>query len=209
MAAGENPVLLERGQEMQKAFGAFLEADQRKNEARKVCDSLWPTLPPELVFTKADRELGLVGHRLRDPEGNDVWPDNPAQMPTSVIEASTCRWAMADYNGRTKNGKHARRKLPIAEAYEAACASAKERSGIDAAIEARYFAASKVEHVAQGVREQRALTLVGIHIKARAIAAMASVGKDYEFRALLLGGRSFADNVASVIGLGDAVVAGA
>lgn len=169
----ENPELLARWQSLEEAERAFVAAIERHKAARERFDELCPPLPDEMVLKPRDFEtLGLRGDPERDVDGKICYP--PGKVRYRIIAGSKqLREAWQLHDGRTRAGREIRRRLKVAEEYEAAVERARERSGIEAAQDDCYCAGIEVEKLAGAIAETEARTLRGILIKARAIQACA------------------------------------
>jgi hypothetical protein len=153
-------------------------------------------------LTREEREAWACGHPECDVEGLRIIQPNGTQRIISTMH--NLRIEIQDYGPRTKAGKVARAKLKVAEPYEAAVASAKEQSGLPAAMDARYDALQELEEAAAAVIGAPALTIAGLHLKARAFACFAAtvdeLGHRNEYRAAFMWAPRLAANVLSITG---------
>lgn len=194
----ENPDLLALGPKLEAAEQAFNLADEAKRQAVAAFNAICPTVPPELTTGRGSgTDPYFRGEREEDAEGNVV-RSSDGHSSRWMISATSLRIDVQDYSARTKFGRLARQKLKIAEAYEQARASAREVSGVDMAIEARYFAACDLERVGGEIHDSRALTMAGALLKARALSACAATGTDLRYRASLLWAQELAATVLLV-----------
>jgi hypothetical protein len=215
----ENSAIMALQPAFQEAWARYCFAQAEKVAARERCDAIWPAPPAELRFTDRNEVFFIYRRADTDPEGRELpQKGRPPHSPLHyVARADDLRSALDDHgNGpRSKAGKATRRLIPIAERHEAAREAAKQASGLSAALAARAEAAKLLTDIAEQILKQDALTLVGLHTKARAVSALAAIeDQDYDrtgyaVRAPLtsmLHGLPLAENIARVIGLGDAIV---
>jgi hypothetical protein len=105
----------------------------------------------------------------------------PARL---IFSASAIRAQYPKLDRRTKIGRILKRKLELAEEYEAEVESARERSGYGEASSACYYAEGAIEELAREVRDLAPASLAGILIYVRAFLAWDRVDADSsgEFR---------------------------
>lgn len=184
----ENPELVTLGEKIAPALDAYRAAKVAKAEARARAEALCPPVPAELVHDERDSrtfveklqccafdEVDVEGPRVQQPEKRgDRW-----HRPTGrrIYSAFHLRDGIADGwlsgSARSKQGKHVRRLIEIAEQYESARAAAIEMSGLDAADRALGAAKADVQRLAWAARDLAPVTLAGAAIQARALIAFA------------------------------------
>ena len=192
----EGAELLARGRELTRAEAAFADADAKRIAARALYDSMCPEIPQDLVLANRDPSpFNWCGKPEVDVEGKEVYrADVPGAGPgfpagrRYILTLSSLKIDAQDYAPRTRIGREVRRRIPIAEEYEAAVQRAKDASRIEAAAEARRLAGDDLEDLAQAIGEVRALTADGVVIKARAMAACARISPaKYHIGSIMIG----------------------
>ena len=193
----ENPDLIAAGEAFDRAEAAYVTADERRREARALCDQLCPAMPSELVLTREELETWFCGELECDVEGIPVY--QPDRQQRKISTTRYLRIEAKDYGPRTKAGKAVRAKLKVAEPYEAAVASAKERSGLVPAMLARCCALYDLEDAAHAVFRAPALTPAGLHLKARVFTTFGATLNEggtarNDYRAAFMWGLRLADS---------------
>jgi hypothetical protein len=89
----------------------------------------------------------------------------------TISTTHNLRIEMQDYNGRTRVGREVRKRLPIAQAYEAAMEHAREASGYVEAEEARYWSALALMKLADEAFGLEASSMSDVAVKACAFNA--------------------------------------
>jgi antitoxin (DNA-binding transcriptional repressor) of toxin-antitoxin stability system len=211
MARKEAPAIIALQPMFQNAWTVYCQAQTGKEIARTRCDEIWPVPPAELVFANEWQPDYCHSRKDTDPEGHQV-----SEPPRFVLTADALRSSLQDYGygPRTKRGKAVRRLIPVAEQHQMAREAALELSGLTAALVTRQLAAEQLTDIAEKILSEDAQTLVGLHIKARALCALAAMdehtyGGHSQLKAPIVGmlhGVALAENIARVIGLGDATV---
>lgn len=190
-ALSEDANLLALGEEIDPLLNAYRVAAERKRQARIIAEALLPPLPDELVVKPKDR-LPWAGcaEREIDVEGKDVWPPDYtgadgktyARWPRPILKGNLIKEAIARGNiyasRRAKRGKEVWKLIGISEKYEAERAAAIERSGVLEAADHLYFSAVEIEVLAYEVRKHEPVTMIGVMIQARALAAHAEAELD-------------------------------
>jgi hypothetical protein len=181
----EDPELLALGHELDTVEAAFLEADRRQREAITAYERTRPAVPDDLVLKRGDvAPLNWCGDQERDVHGRLAWLPNIvrdgreyAVPPRYILTADKLRtMGLEDQpDRRTALNRDIRRRLAIAERYEAADADARERAGVDAALQAHHIARRDVINIVFAIDEVAAQTWPGLAIKARVIALFAAM----------------------------------
>jgi hypothetical protein len=184
----ENPGLLALGEQIDPLLNAYRAAAERKREARAMADALCPPLPDDLVCGHNEFSWAGCCTGEFDLEGDIVHA--PGEWRSRfILSAQLTKDAIARGNipgsRRTKLGKEVWRRVKIAEKYEGARESAIERSGILKAAEERERSRLRLEMLARDMRKHEPVTMAGIVIMARALAAYAEA--DHSLSAVFLG----------------------
>jgi hypothetical protein len=209
-ALSEDVNLLALGEEIDPLLNAYRAAAERKRQARVMAEALCPPLPDELVVKPKDR-LRWAGcaEREIDVEGKDVWPPNYtgadgktyARLPREILKGNLIKEIYA--SRRTKRGKEAWKLIEISEKYEAERAAALDRSGVLEAANELCNSAVDIEMLAYEVRKHEPVTMIGIMIQARALAAHAEAELDahgFVGRSGTVLGRELAASVLRIAG---------
>lgn len=182
----EKPELRAIAAELDAADNALGVANQAKADALRRFEATEPARPADLFAT----ELDGFAIAEKDCEGRRIVPER------WILTATCLQLDAEDYGPRSKRGKEARRRLPIAEKFEADYAAALAASGLPAAIANRKQAADAVEDLAARLEKLPASTWEGVAIKARAIDLCEKVGVAAHTRALLYLGPVLAKDAA-------------
>lgn len=200
----EDPALLALGDQLDPLLTAYREAKARQQDALSIFAQRCPVLPDVLVRTREDR-ITFAGctERESDVFGRDVWPEGkPVRPPREILKAGLLRRHMENLSPRSKHGKRVKSLIAVAEKYEAEREAAMEGSGFPDAYEATYHAATAIDVLAWKVRETLPVTMAGVLIHARTLAAHAESEKDGHMmtdRAGLTLGRPLAEAVLRVM----------
>jgi hypothetical protein len=215
-ALSEDANLLALGEQIDPLLDAYRAAAERKRQARVMAEALCPPLPDELVV-KRNEHVRWAGcaEREVDVEGKDVWPPDYtgadgktyARLPREILKGNLIKEAVARGNiyasRRAKRGKEVWKLIEISEKYEAERAAAIERSGVLEAAHELCQSAVDIEMLAYGVRKHEPVTMIGVMIQARALAAHAEAELDaYGFvgRSGAVLGRELAASVLRIAG---------
>ncbi|MDR4307681.1 hypothetical protein IHQ68_13745 [Chelatococcus sambhunathii] len=147
-----------------EAEAAYRKAEAEHAQARGRLFAMAPAKAPDDLLVSDDDRRFCGEHELT--------PDYKTAKPIRHI--STVHHLLIevqDYGPRTKTGREARRRLPIAQAYEDAMDHARETSGYNAAESARFRAALALMSLAIEVFDMPAETMADVGIKARAFLA--------------------------------------
>jgi hypothetical protein len=172
------------GQQIDPLLDRYRTAVERKAAARALAEKLCPAIPDDIVCKRDDR-LTFAGctDREVDVEGKEIWPPNYvgadgktyAHAPRQILKAELIEQAIARGNlyaaPRSKIGKHLRKLIEIAKKYEAEREAAIEHSGIQIAIDDLLRAATSIDFLAYEVRKIEPVTMTGVLIQVRALAA--------------------------------------
>jgi hypothetical protein len=195
--AGENAELLSLGQGLDEADREVGKARTHRRDARAACEALWPDLPEEIACRHDDPRYRLFSEfseRETDAEGREVWPPNYidakgrkwGRRPTLIYKAALLRDALEQApDRRCKDARELKRKLGLAEVYESGIEKAKASSGIEQAVALHEDAMRRLKHVCQQISASPATTIVGLGIKARAIAAIENIQEEQSHRWIL------------------------
>ncbi|MBK5960277.1 hypothetical protein CCR97_19020 [Rhodoplanes elegans] len=183
----EDPALVALGEKVGPALDAFRAAKAAKAEARARAEALCPAVPADLVHQDGRQpfvlnlhacvreEVDVEGQPVRPPGWRDAsgrWeqPRGRSIYAAGYIEEAIEEgWLAA--SPRSRQGRHVRHLLALAEQHESARAAAIEMSGLPAAKEALRAAERDLEALAQNVRDTEAATPAGVLIIARVAAA--------------------------------------
>jgi hypothetical protein len=217
----ENPALEALLPELHQACDQYVAVATALRDVIERYEQIAPVLPDDLVYKWSDPSpFNWCVEGEQDIEGRPVYPPDIVDAngnrrglhQRKILTADLLRTeGLEDQpNRRTRIGKEVRRRLAIAEKYEAAITAAKELSGFSGALIVKIEAECALNRIAERVLEENAQTLVGLHIKARAMAALARIEKNKcGAHDTLVGpctglrhGVQFAYNVARVVGLG-------
>lgn len=214
-ALSEDANLLALGEEIDPLLNAYRAAAERKRQARVMAEALCPPLPDELVRGPKDEWASWCVEREVDVEGQNIWPPDYlgadgktyARRPREILKADLIKKAIAESeiyaSRRSKRGKEIWRLIGISEKYEAERAAAIERSGVLEAADHLYFSAVEIEVLAYEVRKHEPVTMIGIVIQARALAAHAEAELDahgFVGRSGTVLGRELAASVLRIAG---------
>jgi len=183
-SAVEAPELLALGAEVETALSAYREAAAKLVEARSTAAALWPSVPDDLIVSRADRDLWADRYGSEvDFEGNEVLPEASAidgkhfQLPPrNVLQASPLKEFLADVEADPDDygdgfAADLVSLVRAAELYETACARAIEASGIEDTKRAARLGAQRLYELLFEVRNHAPRTVAGVLIMARAVAA--------------------------------------
>jgi hypothetical protein len=215
-ALSEDANLLALGEQIAPLLNAYRAAAERKREARATAEALCSPVPDELVHQCKDFEYwgGCIEDEV-DVEGKKIWPPNYlgadgktyARRARGILKANLMKDAIAggNLNGdrRSRQGREMRRLIEISEKYEAERAAAIERSGVLEAANELCNSAVDIEMLAYEVRELEPVTMVGVMIQARALAAHAEAELDahgFVGRSGTVLGRELAASVLRIAG---------
>lgn len=214
ISQSEDAILLALGEQIDPLLAAYRMALARHTEARALAEANCPQVPEELVC-KGPQWAGCT-EREQDVEGKDVWPPNYvgadgktyARPPRNILNSVATNAAIKRGNlycdGRTAFGKRLRALIRTAERYEAERETAIERSGVLGAADELRWAATDIDVLAWKIRDFAPVTVAGVLIQARALAAHGESeqhGSGFTGRAGLTLGRQLADAVLRVEGL--------
>jgi hypothetical protein len=214
-ALSEDANLLALGEQIAPLLNAYRAAAERKREARAMAEALCPPLPDELVRSPKGEWASWCAEREVDIEGKNIWPPNYvgadgktyARMHREILKADLIKKALASgkiyASRRSKRGKEIWRLIGISEKYEAERAAAIECSGVLEAANELCNSAVDIEMLAYEVRELEPVTMVGVMIQARALAAHAEAELDahgFVGRSGTVLGRELAASVLRIAG---------
>lgn len=201
--AAEDGTLLALGEQLGPLLTAYRAAKERRQAALLIFEQHCPALPDELVRTREDR-ITFAGctERENDIFGRAIWPkDEPVRPPREILKAGLLQQHMEVLSPRSKHGRRVKSLIVVAEKYEAERKSAMDGSGWPEAFEATCHAAYDLDQLAWEIRETSPVTMTGVLIHARMLAAHAESEKDgcgMTDRAGLTLGRPLAEAVLRV-----------
>ena len=215
-AVSEDPALIAMGREFDRLAAAYDAADAAYRAARAEAERLAPDVPADLQ-DRGDLppELRQCWRYARDVEGQELpWPESieggerKVSRPPRVLCSEHLRGRSMPFHGpRTKAGKEVRRRLALAETYEAEVKAAADAAGLADARQEREWAATDLEAVAWQIGRAVPVTIAGVLIQARALATFDRIEHtkrpDATFsKAGLAIGRNLADAVLRIAGKG-------
>lgn len=184
-AATESPALLQANEKIVSALAGYRKASETCSAARAAYEASAPSIPQDLLSVWPNTTLDF--HRIAKDEcavdGTTIYQPNTIQdgkeyaTPTrKVLSADALREEAEYYSPRSKHGKEIRRRLAIAENYEAQRDQAKAATGVKYALEARYHAACDLERDVHEALKLEAVTEQGLLTKARGLQALREIG---------------------------------
>ena len=187
VSPAEDPRLIALGEEFDRLAAAWDAAERRYHEARTAAERLAPELPAELHYVRPmPPHLKRGGRYMRDVEGKEIaWTESMdasgervVHRPPMVLMADRLRDDCLPYYGaHTRRAKDIRRRLAVAEHYEAGVAAAAEAAGVKDAADDRRQAGYYLEAKACEIGRTVPTTLEGLLIHARALATFDRVDR--------------------------------
>lgn len=202
VAALENPVLISIGERLPAAMEEYRAVLASYRAAVEVFDRIKPDVPADLVCTWPDPHWWHgVAEKEKDIDGTDILVAGSDWKVRSIIKAEKLREALPEHTARSKLGKEMRRRLQIAESFEAEYAQALEKSGASLAQEAEGNACRIISDMGEVAGKAEAKTMLGIVIKARAFAAVGEAEGYTKFNhATFVHGNQLLSEINSIMG---------
>lgn len=197
--SSENPELLALVAPLRAAFAAFKAAKAARKEARPLYHALRPKRPA-VLYSNAPGNHIFIREREEDAEGQIPDASGSYANPRYVLTVKNLCWGMQDCSPRTKRHRLARERLVVAEKYEAAERAARERSGIARAVAEEEATREHLEAAAVAFMKVPAGTVHGIALKAGLIQDIRCIFHFSDVWLISVGGRTFAAEVAAVLG---------
>lgn len=169
----ENPEILQLVPELEAAQAAYVAAAARKAAARAAYDAIVPAIPDEMILRRVDDISVFRATAERDVEGACVYPLD--RQPRLILSSERLAQEATLRDGRTRDGRHFRRRARAARLYEAAELAAREQTGVEDAIGELISARIALCKVVDRIAPLPVKTMEGVAIKARAIMAFRAV----------------------------------
>ena len=167
----ENPALLALAPQIEAAEAQFWKAQERYKEAHRAGHKLWPRAPKAADGYQLDRSPHSMGGAIIEREIGGCcygWKLEPEEKSRHIVTAAYLEETKPRAPQAIASWK---RRLAKVKAYERACESAREVSGYPEAQKARDAAMEHLEALIVASVAERATTMQGILVKAKAMQA--------------------------------------